>query len=110
MRFLETLLLVFAAIYVAQLIIAALLIATLMLFLWCLWKRPREALLLGAGVLMLAFITKPIGLAVAAGLGACCLAWLAMRSIVANRRRSKRPQARLLLLDSHEINETDQGS
>lgn len=59
MRFLETLLVVFAAIYVVQLAIMALLIATLMLFLWCLYKRPREAMV----VLAVAFISTPIGLA-----------------------------------------------
>ena len=73
MRFLETLLLVLVAIYVAQLVITSMVLAALLLFLWCLWKRPREALVLGLGVLLVAFISKPIGLAlvvaVAAGVG-----------------------------------------
>jgi hypothetical protein len=62
MRFLETLLLMFAAIYVAQLVIASLIVATLMLFLWCLYKRPREALVLGLAALAVVVISKPIGL------------------------------------------------
>ena len=78
MRFLETLLLVLVAIYVAQLVITSMILAALLLFLWCLWKRPREALVLGLGVLLVAFISKPIGLTlvfmIALGFGLWALA------------------------------------
>lgn len=86
MRFLEALLLILAAIYVAQLIIAALILATLMLFLWCLWKRPRESLILGVGLLLLAFISKPIGLALLAAIVLGLIGWALLI-----RFRSRRP-------------------
>ncbi len=63
MRLLETLLVVFAAIYVAQLLVVSLVLAALILFLWCLYQRPKEALALGAGALLVAFTSKPSGLA-----------------------------------------------
>jgi len=95
MRFLETLLLVLVAIYVAQLVITSMVLAALLLFLWCLWKRPREALVLGLGVLLVAFISKPIGLAlviiIALGFGL----WALARGV---RKRRHRPACRCVPL------------
>lgn len=90
MRFLETLLLVFVAIYVAQLVIAGLILATLILFLWSLYKRPREALALGLAVLAVVILSKPIGLMlVAAGIGALGLV------AILQRLRVRRPRLML---------------
>lgn len=93
MRFLETLLLVFAAIYVAQLLIASLIIVTLMLFLWCLYKRPREALVLGLAALAVIFISRPAGfaltVAIAAGVGIWAL--IRWRRSVGRERSNPRP-------------------
>lgn len=73
MRFLETLLIVIAAIYLAQLAITILVLTTILFALWCLYTRPKEALLLGAGLLAVAFFSTPVGLAtllaLAVGLG-----------------------------------------
>jgi chromate transport protein ChrA len=91
MRFVETLLLVFALIYVAQLIIAALILATLLLFLWCLWKRPREALVLGLAVLAVVVISKPIGLALVVVMAAGFGLWALGRLIRARRNRRAEP-------------------
>ena len=91
MRFLEALLVAFAAIYVVQLAIAALMLASLLLFLCCLFHRPREALILGLAVLGLAALTRPLGMALVSmfglGLGLLCLiGWM--------RRRRYRPKCR----------------
>jgi hypothetical protein len=90
MRFLESLLLVFVAIYVAQLVIAALMLATMMLFLWCLWKRPREALVLGLALLGVVIISKPIGFALVATIVAGFVTWGLL-----SRFRRRRPTLRL---------------
>lgn len=96
MRFLETLLLVCVAVYVAQLIIAALILATLILFLYALVKRPREALALGFGVLVVALLTKLIGLALVAVIGAGFLCWALAGWIKTRRYRgTNRPVALL---------------
>jgi hypothetical protein len=87
MRFLETLLLVFVAIYVAQLVIAALLIATVLMFLWCLYRRPKEALLLGLAVLVVVVISKPIGLVLVAAIAIGFGLWALVCRIRARRHR-----------------------
>ena len=96
MRFLETLLLVFALIYVAQLIIAALILATLMLFLWCLWKRPKEALVLGLALLLVVFISKPIGLVLVLMVAVGLITWTVVCSIKSRRHRGSRAPIALL--------------
>jgi hypothetical protein len=88
MRFLETLLLVFALIYVAQLIIVALILATLLLFLWCLWKRPREALMLGLGALVVVVLSKPIGLILVGCMALGVAGWLFVRWAMSRRGRT----------------------
>ena len=90
MRFLEALLIAFVAIYVVQLVIAALFIATVLLFLVCLYQRPKEALVLGLAVLLVAFISQPIGLALAATIAAGLIGWAAVI-----RFRRRRPTPRL---------------
>jgi hypothetical protein len=79
MRFLETLLLVLVFIYVAQLILVALVLATLCLFLFCLWKRPRESLVLGLAILAVAFISRPIGLVLVFSIVAGFIGWAFVR-------------------------------
>lgn len=87
MRFLETLLIVFAAIYVAQLFIAALILTTLILFFFCLWKRPKEALILGLVVLAVAFISKPAGLLLVLVIAVGFIGWALVRRFQARRGR-----------------------
>lgn len=86
MRFLEALLIAFAAIYLLQLLITILILAALMLFLWCLYKRPREALILGLAVLTVAAISKPIGAVVVAAIILGIIIWL-----LVIRFRQRRP-------------------
>lgn len=90
MRFLETLLVLFVAIYLAQLLIAILVLATFMLFLWTLWKRPREALMFGLAVLAVVFVSKPIGLAVALTIAAGLFCLACFHVVQARRRERKR--------------------
>src|SRR4051812_44324714 len=66
MRFLESLLIVFALIFVLQLVITALILAALILFLFCLWRRPKESLFLGLGLLLVLLLSTPAGLALVA--------------------------------------------
>ncbi len=90
MRLIETLLLTFVFIYLAQLLITVLVLVALVLFLACVWKRPREALILGLAVLAVALISKPIGLAVVAAIVLGIIAW---RLVI--RFRQRRPMLRL---------------
>ena len=96
MRAMETLLILFAAIYVVQLIVAALMFATVLMLLWCLYKRPGAALLLGAGVLLVAFLTTPVGLAVTCTLAIGFACYALIRRIKA-RGRSGRSRTIALL-------------
>lgn len=86
MRFLEALLIAFVAIYVAHLVIASLIIATLMLFLWCLYKRPKEALVLGLAILAVAALSKPIGLALVLAIAVGLVGWAVLHRIQSRRR------------------------
>lgn len=96
MRFFEILLIVFAAIYVAQLVILALAISTLILFLCCLYKRPRESLVLGAGLLLVALMSKPIGMALVVATALGFGLWGLRRCLLARQRaRRSRPMAML---------------
>lgn len=90
MRVLESLLIFLAAIYLIQLVIALLVIATLLLFLWCLYKRPREALVLGLALIVLAALSRPIGLVLIAALVSGCIGWA-----LVIRFRRRRPMPRL---------------
>ena len=85
MRFLETLLIVIAAVYLAQLAIMSLMIVTVILFLWCLYVRPKEALLLGMGVLLIAFLSTRAGLALILIAGICIAVWALIRRLKARR-------------------------
>lgn len=93
MRLLEALLVAFVAIYIAQLFIVALVFAALLLFLCCLFHRPREALILGLAVLGLVAMTRPIGLVLFAALG-LGMGLLVLVGWVRERRRPaiQRPQ------------------
>lgn len=96
MRFLETLLIVLVAIYVAQLVLAALLLALLIMFLFCLYKRPAEALLLIAAVGLVAALHSPAGFALLAALAFAIGIYALGRWVVARRRpRRSRPVALL---------------
>lgn len=87
MRVLETLIIMFAAIYVAQLLIAVLVLATMMLFLLTLWKRPREALMLGLAVLAIVFVSRPIGMALVTVIAVGCVGWILFKGWRARRQK-----------------------
>lgn len=89
MRFIETLLILFAAIFVAQLLISILILAALVLFIWTLYKRPREALVLGLAVLAVVFISTPIGLALGVAIAVGFIGWALLRRVKAARHRAR---------------------
>lgn len=90
MRFLEIMLLGLIFVYVAQLFITLLFVATCLLFVVFLIKRPREALILGLAVLAVAFISTPIGMAVVAAIVLGIIAW-----VLVIRFQRRRPMLRL---------------